>query len=69
MSEVGPTLRRLRHARGLTQGELADRIGSTQNAISRAERMQRPPGMRLLKRLCAGLGVRLRVKLVPEESR
>lgn len=34
---VGPWLRRLRHARGLTQVTVGERLGKAQNAISRME--------------------------------
>jgi len=48
---------------GLTQEQLAQRMGTTQSAIARLESGQRMPGVRTLERLAQATGTRLVVRL------
>ena len=48
---LGQRLRRLRQAAELTQTELADRAGTTQDHISALERGEKTPGLDLCRRL------------------
>ena len=48
---------------GLTQEQLAQRMGTTQSAIARLESGQRMPGLRTLERLAQATGTRLVVRL------
>ena len=52
-------LRRLRHAAGLSQEQLADRTGLHPTEISRLERAAREPRLGTIIRLASGLGVRI----------
>lgn len=55
-ARVGPIVERLRLEAGLTQAELARRIGTTQAAISKIETGRSVPGLELLDRLATALG-------------
>ena len=59
----GYQLRVAREACGLTQGELAERLGISQQAVARAERWQSNPTVRFLDRWAEALGARLTVEL------
>ncbi len=64
--EAFQTAERVRQARerlGVTQAELASRIGSTQPAIARLEAGGVPPSLVTLHRIAAALGVALVVEL------
>lgn len=50
-------IRDARDARGWTQAELAERAGTTQQAIQRYESGEREPRMRIIAKLSAALGV------------
>jgi transcriptional regulator with XRE-family HTH domain len=47
---------------GLTQEQLAQRMGTTQSVIARLESGRRMPGVRTLERLAAATGTRLVVR-------
>ncbi|MDZ4733787.1 MAG: helix-turn-helix transcriptional regulator [Nitrospirota bacterium] len=55
---------------GLTQAELANRIGTTQSAVARLETAmgKHSPSIGTLKRYASALGYRLQVRLVKERS-
>jgi len=53
---------------GLSQRELAERVGTTQSAIARLERGGRPPRIDTLLNIADALQCDLRVDLVPEKS-
>jgi transcriptional regulator with XRE-family HTH domain len=55
-ARVGPVIERLRLEAGLTQAELARRVGTTQAAISKIETGRTVPGLEMLDRLAAALG-------------
>jgi transcriptional regulator with XRE-family HTH domain len=54
---LGPQLRRLRQARGLTLDALAEGVGLDKGYLSRLERGQKAPSVATLLRLSASLGV------------
>ena len=54
-----------RSALGLSQRELAERVGTTQSAIARLERGGRPPRIDTLLRIAEALGCDLSVDLKP----
>lgn len=54
---IGRRLRQLREAQGMTQTELAERVGVSQSHISDVELNQRMPSMRILVKLAESLGV------------
>jgi len=52
---------KLRKAKGLTQGELADKAGLTQQMISRIERRTQPPNYRNLIKIAEALDSKLQL--------
>jgi transcriptional regulator with XRE-family HTH domain len=54
-----------RRARGLSQQELAELVGTTQSAIARIERGQRPPKVDTLLRIANALDCELEIRLRP----
>ena len=59
----GFLLRQARQNAGLTQDMLADRLGITQQAVSRAERWASNPTVSLMRRWLAICGCRLELRL------
>jgi transcriptional regulator with XRE-family HTH domain len=57
-----------RAASGLTQAELAERIGTTQSAVARLESGASKPSVETLQRYARALGYRLEIKLVKSRS-
>lgn len=60
MTDLGEVLTTARRARGLTQGELAEKVGVTQAALSRYENGLREPDEATLEQLANSLGVTTR---------
>lgn len=54
---------------GLTQKELARRMGTTQPVIARLESGRTAPSMRTLKRLAKATGSRLSIRLEPNRPK
>ncbi len=52
---------------GLTQGEIAQRMGTTQSAVARLESGRSRPSMRTLERYAAATGTKVRVVLEASE--
>jgi len=52
---------------GLTQAEVADRMGTTQSVVARIESGRNPPNLRTLDRYAQAVGRRIAVTLVPAE--
>src|SRR2546428_4067319 len=63
--ELAARARRARERLGMTQAELASRIGSTQPAVARLEAGGVTPGLATLRRIAAALGLELVVDLRP----
>src|SRR6266508_2508846 len=59
--ELGARIRALREARGLSQTELAKRMGTSQPAIARLEAGRVTPGLDTLDRVADALNVELAV--------
>ena len=57
-TRIGPLIAELRAARGLTQDELAARMGVARNTISRWETGRMVPSLAMLGPLCRTLRVR-----------
>jgi len=60
---LGDQMRGLRNARGLTQAQLAERMGTTQSVIARLEAGERVPTLVTLERVAAALNAVLEVHL------
>lgn len=54
---IHETIRRLRRSKGLSQKELAERLGVSCQAVSKWERGVNLPDILLLPALCATLGI------------
>jgi DNA-binding XRE family transcriptional regulator len=63
MPSAGYQLRRAREEAGLTQAELARRLGVSQQAVARAERWDSNPTFRLLESWSAAVGASLRLEI------
>ncbi len=61
--ELAERIRRAREKLGLTQTELAERVGSTQPAIARLEAGGVSPSLDTLSRIATALGLELLVEL------
>jgi len=64
--EVGRMVRELREARGLSQRELAERMGTTQSVVGRLEAGGSRPTIVTLERVAHALGLRLEVNFQPD---
>ena len=60
-----------RSAAGLTQADVAERIGTTQSAVARLESAigKHSPSIATLQRYASALGYRVQVRLVKEQGR
>jgi transcriptional regulator with XRE-family HTH domain len=58
---LGDKLRELRERKGMSQKELAEAVGFKQPSIARWETGEVAPSFGDLQKLCAALGVKLRV--------
>jgi transcriptional regulator with XRE-family HTH domain len=61
-------LRTARSVAGLTQHDLAERAGVTQQAISAYETGRRDPTVGTLKKLLAAAGLEMRIRLTPIDN-
>lgn len=53
----------------MTQQQLADRTGIDRADISKLEHGNANPSLKMLKRLAAGLGMRVRIEFVPKVTK
>lgn len=67
--EIGREIARLRRLRGLTQAELARRVGTQQPAIARIEQGHTLPSLRTLLRIARALDARLYIYLEPFDAK
>ncbi len=65
--EIAEQLIRLRRYRGLTQQELADRMGTTQSAVARHETSRSNISAKTVEKFLEALNAVVRVDLIPEE--
>ena len=54
-----------RKEKGLTQKQLSELTGISQADISRIENGTRNPSLEMIKRLAAGMGMRLKLEFIP----
>lgn len=66
MNTLGEKLRRLRKAQGLTQGELAEKVGVGINTIVRYETGKNYPKVEILELITKELGAKIVV--IPEKE-
>jgi len=64
-AQIADQVAERRLAKGLSQRELAERVGTTQSAIARLERGGRPPRIDTLLNIAEALDCDLRVELAP----
>jgi transcriptional regulator with XRE-family HTH domain len=62
---IGQSLRQARTAAGLSQSELARRLGTTQSAVARAENDGIEPSIGYIRRVSAATGQPITVRIVP----
>jgi ribosome-binding protein aMBF1 (putative translation factor) len=67
-AQIAEQVTRQRHARGLSQAELAELCGTTQSAIARLESGGRPPRIDTLLRVANALDCNLVVELRPRTA-
>ena len=70
MEELEPAYQvtRLRIARGLTQEQLAELVGTKQSSIARLESGKSEPRLSFLRRVVEALGGKLEVKITSQEE-
>jgi DNA-binding XRE family transcriptional regulator len=67
--QVAGQMLQARSRAGLTQGAVAERMGTTKSAVSRLESAgKRPPSLATLKRYAIAVGCKLQVKLVRQKA-
>jgi transcriptional regulator with XRE-family HTH domain len=66
MISPGSLIRDARHRAGLSQAELARRLGTTQSAVARLESPQANPRVETLDRAVAATGQRVAVSVEPD---
>ncbi len=64
--EPGYQIARLRILRGLTQAQLAEKVGTKQPSIARLENGSSLPSISFLTKLADALDARLEINLVPD---
>ncbi len=67
-AQIAEQVTQQRHARGLSQAELAELCGTTQSAIARLESGGRPPRIDTLLRVANALDCNLAVELRPRTT-
>ncbi len=66
--EIFDSLIKARHAAGLTQGDVATRMGTQTPAVARLESLKRgkpSPSLKTLKKYAEAVGCRLELRLIP----
>ena len=65
--QIGDLIKKARTAAGLTQPQLAEKIGVTQSSISLWEKGHREPALHQLRAIATALGVPIRT-LIEQEA-
>lgn len=65
---IGPHLRALREKTGLSQRDVARRMGCGDSTVSMIETGAREPRMSMLLRYCEAIGARIRIAFPGEEN-
>jgi len=63
--ELGYQIARLRLLRGMTQAELADKVGTRQPSIARLENGNSMPSLSFLERIAKALDAEVEIKIIP----
>ena len=66
--QVAREVIRLRLERGLTQEQLAERVGTRQSGISRLENASGKPSLGFLQKVAEALGAKIEIRLVSQDS-
>ena len=66
--DIIQTIIDVRKRKNMTQKELSELTGITQADISRIENGTRNPSLDMIKRLAAGMGMRLKPEFIPTEK-
>jgi transcriptional regulator with XRE-family HTH domain len=66
--EPGYQIARLRIQRGLTQAQLAEKVGTRQPSIARLENGSSLPSLAFLRRIAEALDARIELKFIPENA-
>ncbi len=66
--EPGYQVARLRIKLGLTQTQLAERVGTKQPSIARLENGEGSPSLSFLEKVAEALGAEIKVQLIPKTS-
>ncbi len=66
--ELGYQIARLRLLRGMTQAELAEKVGSQQPSIARLENGSSMPSLSFLKRIAEALDAQVEIKIIPRAA-
>ena len=64
--EIGYQIARLRILQGLTQEELAERVGTRQPSIARLESGRSLPSLSFLEKVAEALDAEMEIKIVPK---
>jgi predicted transcriptional regulator len=64
--EAGYQIARLRLLRGMTQAELADKVGTRQPSIARLENGSSLPSLSFLERIAEALDAQVEIKITPK---
>ena len=64
--EIGYQIARLRILQGLTQEELAERVGTRQPSIARLESGRSLPSLSFLEKIAEALDAEMEIKIVPK---
>lgn len=64
--EIGYQITRLRILQGLTQEELAERVGTRQPSIARLECGRSLPSLSFLEKIAEALDAEMEIKIVPK---
>ena len=67
--EAGYQIARLRILSGLTQGELAERVGTRQPSIARLESGKRKPSLSFLEKIADALDAKVEIKITSKALR
>ena len=66
--ELGYQITRLRIQKGLSQAQLAEKVGISQSSIAKFESGDYVLGLALLRRIAEALDARIDVKVVPNDA-
>ena len=66
--ELGYQVARLRLLRGMTQAELADKVGTRQPSIARLENGSSMPSLSYLERIAEALDAQVEIKIRPRTA-